>query len=119
MNTTSEKMGNHGFFRSMEVTSEIVRLLERISRPDDSGGSVPRLLYAVTCPKCRFLSACVTVLSFARIRRIPLDRPEWQEFYAGLPEAKGYPVLIVNNRMIFGAGVFLHVPLLLIRSWFR
>ena len=117
---TSAKKDGLGFLDRFEpVTPEMVALRERILASGDSDGSAPRLLYAGSCPKCRFLSACVVVLSFRRIRRIPLDQPEWRELYARLPEAHGYPVLIVNNRMVLGSRVFLRIPLLIMESWFH
>ena len=78
----------------------------------------PLLLYAESCPKCRFLSRCVVLLSFNTIHRVPLERPEWEKFYwEDYPQARGYPVLFVKGQPIFGARVFGAVPLLLLRTW--
>jgi hypothetical protein len=78
----------------------------------------PLLLYAGSCPKCRFLSRCVVLLSFNTIRRVPLERPEWEKFYfVDYPQARGYPVLFIKGRPVFGAYVFLAVPLMIIKTW--
>jgi hypothetical protein len=78
----------------------------------------PLLLYAGSCPKCRFLSRCVVLLSLKTIRRVPLERDEWEKFYyVDYPQARGYPVLFIKGRQVFGAHVFLAVPLLIIKTW--
>lgn len=79
--------------------------------------SAPLLLYAGSCAKCRFLSRCVELASLGAIRRVSLERPEWQKFYyEDFPQAKGYPVLFVKGRPIFGARVFFAVPLVVVSS---
>jgi hypothetical protein len=82
------------------------------------GAEKPLLLYAGSCPKCAFLSRCVVLLSGKTIRRVPLERPEWEKFYfVDYPQARGYPVLFIKGRPVFGARVFVAVPFLLIRTW--
>ena len=58
------------------------------------------------------------LLSFNTIRRVPLERPEWEKFYwEDYPQARGYPVLFITGQPIFGVRVFLAVPLLLVKTW--
>jgi hypothetical protein len=78
----------------------------------------PLLLYAGSCPKCAFLSRLVVLLSLNTIHRVPLERPEWEKFYfEDYPQARGYPVLFVEGQPIFGARVFLAVPVLIVKTW--
>lgn len=81
-------------------------------------GKRPLLLYAGSCPKCRFLSWLVVALSLGVVRRVPLERPEWKRFYeVDHPEARGYPVLFRRGRPVLGARVFWMVPVVLIETW--
>jgi hypothetical protein len=78
----------------------------------------PKLLYAGSCAKCRFLSRLVVILSLGTIERVPLERPEWQKFYyEDYPQARGYPVLFWNGQPRFGPRVFLLTTLVIVASW--
>lgn len=85
-----------------------------------AGDGRPLLLYAGRCPKCRFLSRLVTLLSLGVVRREALDaHAGWQFYRHDYPQAGNYPVLFVDRRPFFGAVVFLAVPWLIVRAWHR
>jgi len=76
------------------------------------------LLYAGTCSRCRFLSLCIVIWSLGRVKRVPLDVPQWQKLYdEHLPDARGFPVLVLEEGPIYGKRVFLVVPLVVFQSW--
>jgi hypothetical protein len=81
-------------------------------------GEQPLLLYAGSCQKCRLLSRLVVALSLNNIRRVPLEKPEWRKFYyEDFPQAKGYPVLFLGGRPVFGLRVFMLVPVTVVYGW--
>lgn len=81
----------------------------------------PVLLYAGTCPKCRFVSAFLVALALGTLTRLPLDHEEAQAFHREHPEARGYPALIQGpigaERMTWGLGLLAAVPRLLLGAW--
>jgi hypothetical protein len=78
----------------------------------------PVVVYAGSCPKCRVLSRLVVLASFGAVVRMPLEAPEWQKLYwEDLPEARGSPVLVVGNRLVYGRRVFPAVASVVARSW--
>ena len=79
---------------------------------------VPILLYAGSCPKCRFLSRCVVLWSLGRVKRVALEVAQWKQlYYEHLPEAKGFPVLLLEDGPVYGPRVFAIVPLVVLKSW--
>jgi hypothetical protein len=92
------------------------------SPPTPSPANVPRdrpvLLYAGSCPKCRWLSQAVVVASAGTVLRVPMEKPEWEKFYyQDFPQARGHPVLFVEGEPIFGSAVFRAVPVVVARTW--
>jgi hypothetical protein len=80
--------------------------------------TTPLLLYAGSCPKCRALARLTVLLSLHTVRKEPLEKPEWQKFYyEEYPQARGYPVLFLDGRPIFGRRVFLAVPRVILTCW--
>lgn len=78
------------------------------------------LLFAASCPKCRWMARAVIWLSGHSIRGIPLDRPQWRHLYDRiLPESRGSPILIHNGRLIWGWRLFAMTPFLAWRSAIR
>ena len=81
---------------------------------------MPVLLYAGTCPRCRFLARCVAILSMGRVKTVPLAVPQWRQLYDGvLPKARGYTVLVLEEGPVYGPRVFAMVPLVVFRGWIR
>lgn len=75
------------------------------ARRDSAGGAV--LLYAGSCPRCRFLARLILALSAGRMTGVALSEPEWRAFYAHeLPESRGSPVLVRNGKPYWGLRVF-------------
>ena len=71
----------------------------------DPSGAV--LLYAGTCPRCRFLARLILSLAAGSIKGMPLTEAEWRDFYADeLPESRGWPVLVHKRVAHWGPGVF-------------
>ena len=65
------------------------------------------LLYAESCPKCRWMARTIIRASAGTIAGTPLDIPQWQHFYADeLPESRGWPVLVLNGRPYWGAKLY-------------
>jgi hypothetical protein len=80
----------------------------------------PVLLYAGACPKCRFLSALLVWLSLGSLRRVPLDRPDAEQFYdRDHREARGRPAIVEDRRIIYGWRLILALPRLIARSWWE
>jgi hypothetical protein len=75
------------------------------ARQDSANRTV--LLYAGSCPRCRWMARAILWLSAGRIKGVPLDVPEWRQFYEReLPESRGSPVLVRNGTPRWGARVF-------------
>ena len=56
--------------------------------------ALPLLLYAESCPRCRFLARLVRLASLGAIRLEPMEREVWRRFYHEKhPETRGHPVL--------------------------
>lgn len=82
--------------------------------------SRPLLYYAGSCAKCVWIADAVTKIARHRIERTPLEGDEMYEFFLRKhPAAKGYPVLLVDGKAIYGARVFAATISTVIRSWFR
>jgi hypothetical protein len=65
------------------------------------------LLYAGSCPKCRWMARAIILLSAGQIEGVALDKPEWRRFYdEELPESRGSPVLVRAGIPIWGRRVF-------------
>jgi hypothetical protein len=65
------------------------------------------LLYARSCPRCRWMARAILWLSAGRIKGVPLDVSEWRHFYTQeLPESHGSPVLVRKARPYWGLRVF-------------
>jgi hypothetical protein len=76
------------------------------------------LYYNELCGKCRDISKFVVITSLKSITRIPLG--EWDAitaFYENHPKAKGYPVLFIKEKPIYGGWVFLCVPFAIVLGW--
>lgn len=81
--------------------------------------ALPLLLYAESCPRCRFLARLVRFASLGAIRLEPMEREVWRRFYhEDHPETRGHPVLFrQDGRTVWGPPVFLVIPALVIRTW--
>ncbi len=78
------------------------------------------LYYNERCRKCRDISKFVVFTSFKSIKRIPLSELDnIVEFYEQHPGAKGYPVLFIKEKPIYGGWVFLMVPYAILFGWFH
>jgi hypothetical protein len=64
------------------------------------------LLYRHTCPRCRFLSRGVVLLSGNAIRRVPNDTPAAAVLYARHAEQEGKLALLHRSRLYTGRPVF-------------
>lgn len=65
------------------------------------------LLYAASCPRCRWMARVILWLSAGAITGLPLQESAWRRFYdEELPESYGSPVLVRNGKPHWGIGVF-------------
>jgi hypothetical protein len=62
----------------------------------------PTLLYRANCPKCRFLSAAIVVLSCGWVRRIPVDSPEALQLYNRFGQTRGRLALLYRGSFRTG-----------------
>jgi hypothetical protein len=93
---------------------------EVVRNAQESSDRTPILLYAASCGKCRFLSSMVVTFSLNRIRRVPLDIPQWQKLYAeDFPQAHGSPILFYRGRASWGMRVFVLTPVVVAVSALR
>jgi hypothetical protein len=84
-----------------------------------SDATLPLLLYAESCPRCRFLARLCRLASLGEIRLEPMEREVWQRFYhEDHPETRGHPVLFRRDgRTVWGPAVFHAIPALVVRAW--
>jgi hypothetical protein len=75
------------------------------------------LLYRQSCPRCRFLSRIVVVLSGRGVRRVPNDTPEAAELYERLGETVGKLALLHRGRLHTGRRVFAVAALAIADGW--
>lgn len=81
-----------------------IPLLESLRRESPSQTV---LLYADSCPRCRWMAKVVLWLSAGSITGLPLEESAWRRFYdEELPESRGSPVLVRDGAPHWGLGVF-------------
>jgi hypothetical protein len=89
-------------------------------RASRSAGGPPALLYRETCPRCRFLSRALVLLSGTVIRRIPNTSAEALAIYDRHGVAAGKLALLDGGRLFTDRRVFAMVwPVILEQWWLR